>query len=531
MQTQVLIVGGGPVGLGLAVDLAMRDIQSVVVERKTEPSPIPKGQNLTGRTVEHFHFWDAADALRAERVQPEGFGASGVTTYASLTSGYHYDWLSRHWVRPYYFQGNERVPQYGTERVLRRRAIELPQVTARFGDSVVAVEQQPGYASATVQSTDGAESEVKADYLVACDGAHSRVVAQSGIPVTRTDHDKRMVLLVFKSVELHELLQQRFPGVSFFNVLHPDYDGYWLFFGRVDITTFFFHAPVPVDTERNNFDFEGFVQRAAGAEFSLEIEHIGFWDLRISQADAYQSGRIFVAGDAAHSHPPYGGYGINTGFEDIRNLGWKLSAQLKGWGGDALLSTYHEERHPVFRSTAEDFIDKAIVSDKTFLQQYSPLKDRAIFEAEWSKRGGGAQQEVDAFEPHYAGSSIVADDGAAADSAPSAVGAHRFEAVAGHHLAPLALHDNRNVYEALGRDFTLLVIGSGGTQATAMADVAARMKIPLRVVSEPMTDELARYQARYILVRPDHFVAWAGQEIPADAGLAVIKNAIAAANP
>jgi 2-polyprenyl-6-methoxyphenol hydroxylase-like FAD-dependent oxidoreductase len=136
-------------------------------------------------------------------------------------------------------------------------------------------------------------------------------------------------------------------------VLHPKLDGYWKFFGRVDLgTTWFFHAPVPPDTTRDNFDFERFLHEAAGAEFDVAFEHIGFWDLRFAVADTYRQGRLFIAGDAAHSHPPYGGYGINSGFEDAANLSWKLAATLQGWGGPGLLDSYTAERQPVFASTA-----------------------------------------------------------------------------------------------------------------------------------------------------------------------------------
>ena len=142
-----------------------------------------------------------------------------------------------------------------------------------------------------------------------------------------------MVLLVFRSTRLHELLG-KFPGKSFYNVLHPDLRGYWKFFGRVDLgTTWFFHAPVPPGTTKDNFDFRALLYDAVGAEFDVQFDHVGFWELRFALADTYRKGRLFVAGDAAHSHPPYGGYGINSGFEDATNLGWKLAATLEGWAG------------------------------------------------------------------------------------------------------------------------------------------------------------------------------------------------------
>ena len=192
-----------------------------------------------------------------------------------------------------------------------------------------------------------------------------------------------MALLVFTSTELHELLQ-RYPGKAIYKVLHPDLEGYWLFFGRVDHgTSWFFHAPVPPGTTKENFDFKAMLHRAVGQPFNLEFEHIGLWELRVAIADHYRAGRVFIAGDAAHSHPPYGGYGVNTGFEDARNLGWKLAAVLAGWGGEGLLDSYEAERRPVFASTAKDFIERYIEKDRQMLAEFSPEKYMKAFLAAW----------------------------------------------------------------------------------------------------------------------------------------------------
>src|SRR5207237_811111 len=225
---------------------------------------------------------------------------------------------------------------------------------------------------------------LRADYVVGCDGSRSMIRARAGITQTLSDHDRLMVLLVFRTHELHRLLQ-RYPGKSFYSVLHPDLEGYWKFFGRVDLgSTWFFHAPVPAGTTKDNFEFRQHLHSAAGAEFDVEFEHIGFWELRFAIADAYRKGRIFIAGDAAHSHPPYGGYGVNTGLEDARNLGWKLAAALQGWAGQDLLASYSDERQPVFQSTARDFIEKVIAADRIFLEAFNPQRDRGAFEREWN---------------------------------------------------------------------------------------------------------------------------------------------------
>ena len=521
-EISVVIVGGGPVGLGLAIEMGQRGVRCLVVERHHQPQPIPRGQNLTQRTMEHFHFWHAEAALRAARTMPPEYGIGGLTAYGTLLGPYHYDWLQRELVKPFYFTANERLPQYATEAVLRARVAELPKVTLLLGWSVDSLSQDGDGVTVQLADRSGAgRRSITTDYVVGCDGSRSVVREQAGITETKTDHDRRMVLLVFSSEELHRLLA-RYPGKSFYNVLHPDLDGYWQFFGRVDLgSTWFFHAPVPLGTTRDNYDFTALLHRAAGAEFTAEIEHVGFWDLRVATADHYAAGRVFIAGDAAHSHPPYGGYGINTGFEDATNLGWKLAAVLHGWGGPALLASYEAERRPVFLSTASDFIERSIIADRDFLRAFDPARDRAAFERHWAERGGGAKGEVNAFEPHYEGSPIV--EGALGGS-PSAKGGHRFEARPGHHLAPQPLADGRNVYDALGDGFTLLCIGVDASAAAPFQQAATHMGLPLSIVTDTAEAGRELYGAALVLVRPDQFVAWAGQAAP-DASM-VLRRAV-----
>jgi len=148
--TQVVIVGGGPVGLGLAIDLGQRGVSCVLVERYISPQPIPKGQNLTQRTLEHFYFWGAEAELRAARTIPPNYGIGGMTSYGTLLSGYRYDWLQRELVRPYYFTDNERLPQYATEAVLRQRLSQLQNVETVYGWSASGITQDAGGAQVTI---------------------------------------------------------------------------------------------------------------------------------------------------------------------------------------------------------------------------------------------------------------------------------------------------------------------------------------------------------------------------------------------
>lgn len=522
-DTDVLIVGGGPVGIGLAIELGQRGIKCVVVERYSTPQQVPKGQNLSQRTMEHFQFWGIEEELRKARTIPPEYGIGGLTTYRTLLSDYAYDWLKREVVRPYYFADNERLPQYATEEVLRNRVSQLDSVETLYGWSADTVVQGGDGIEATISEHNGnGKRQISARYVVGCDGARSLVREQAGITQTRNDHDKLMVLLVFRSTALHELLR-RYPGKSFYNVLHPELEGYWRFFGRVDLgSTWFFHAPVPMNTTKDNFDFKSYLHRSVGAEFDVEIEYIGFWDLRFATADQYRNGRIFIAGDAAHSHPPYGAFGVNTGFEDARNLGWKLSAVLDGWAEENILQTYDEERRPVFESTAKDFIESVIEKDRKFLDEFSPENDKDAFEHEWQKRASGTGGEMNSYEPNYRGSSIVFGP---ANAQCNAIGPHSFTARAGHHLAPQMLSSGRDVYDELGEGFTLLALDADAKDIDAFQLAADKLRVPLKIILDRQTSDTEKYEAKWILIRPDQFVAWAGDEVVNDP-LEIIAKAV-----
>jgi len=518
-RCQVVIVGGGPVGMALAVNLSLRGISCAVVERHLEPQRIPKGQNLLQRSVEHFWFWGIADELRAARVMSPDYPMNGIVAYGSLTSPYWYAPPQRELLNPYYFLENERLPQYCMESVLRRKAASLSNVETRFGWSAETVGQDAGGVRVTiVREADGARDVLEADYAVGCDGSNSLVRQQVGITRSGADFGQLMVLTVFRSRALSEALNQRFPPRSTYRVMHQDLKGYWQFFGRVDDDEgFFFHAPVPANTTRVNFDFHGLMEKIAGFSFTCDFDHVGFWDLQVAVADSYQVGRIFIAGDAAHSHPPYGGYGLNNGLEDSVNLGWKLAARLKGWGGEALLASYGEERHPIFRETGDDFIAARIEGDRDFFDRYNPDRDRAAFERAWKTHAETAAPRMLNYEPHYEGSAIVAGPPGAKCSAH---GAHDFTARTGHHLPPQMLSCGRNVYEALGRDFTLLSFGGGDDAVEAFEQAAGERNVPLDIVRDSRDGGRESYGSKLVLVRPDQYIAWCGDRAPEDvAGL------------
>ncbi len=500
--------------MALAVDLGQRGATCAVVERHITPQLIPKGQNLTQRTLEHFYFWNCVEELRAARFLPPGYPIGGVTAYGNLMSDFWYTDSGRAPAPDFYFQLNERLPQYQTEAVLRARVKDLPSVTTMFGWNAQSFAQTDNGVSVRIQQ-DGwpyEDETIEGQFLVACDGARSSIRETLSIDRSGADFDQKMLLAVFRSKELHEGLN-RFPERTTYRVLKPELQGYWQFFGRVDVGEgWFFHAPVPRDATPESYDFLGLLHEAAGFNFSAEFDHVGFWELRIMVAEQYRHGRVFIAGDAAHSHPPYGGFGLNNGLEDVTNLGWKLTAALKGWGGEALLDSYGLERRPIFVETGEAMIAGGIEKDRAFLNRHNPENDGPEWPQRWQEFEAESKSRRMSYEPHYEGSPVV-------DGPPNGVcsiyGRHTFAAQAGHHLAPLPLSTGRNVFEELGPDFTLLAFGAEESHVAALK--AAANNVPVKVVPDTQAGGREKYEAKLVLVRPDQYVAWAGNAPPPEA--------------
>lgn len=528
----VIVVGGGPVGMGLAIELGQRGVVTLVVERHIEPQMVPKGQNLTTRTMEHFNRWGIEANIRERRPLSKRY-TNGFTLYGSLFSEYRYQLQARDLVREYYYAGADRLPQYETEYALRSRASDLENVTVAFGTEAVDVTQAKSGATVMLRQYRGTTTRtVSCKYVVGCDGSRSVVRECGGIAETtsekRNDH---MALIVFRSETLDKRLNAEHPSGYFFNIMRPELSGYWSSIGRVSNNhDFFFHAPIAEDIEPGSMDFQKFVRDVLGENFDMEVTYGGLWQLRVSVAKTFRNDRIFIAGDAAHSHPPYGGFGINIGFEDARNLGWKLAARVKGWGGEQLLDSYSVERRATFVSTSDTFIAGPIAFDAQFLATYSPSKDEVAFKQAWGNRADHAKEAVYKFACEYVGSPVIAGPtqiliGEKQFSEPSAIGGHSFVAKPGFHMAPATLSSGQNFYDVRGDGFTLLALDADDESIAKVRRAAEKRQVPLTVIRDKAEGQLRRYEARLVLVRPDDYVAWVAHDGPEAATPNIVEKA------
>jgi 2-polyprenyl-6-methoxyphenol hydroxylase-like FAD-dependent oxidoreductase len=514
----VLIAGAGPVGLALAVELALRGVECLVVEPRPQPTRLrPRAKTLNARTMEHARRWGLAGRLRAAAPLPVSWSqdVSFCTTFLGreITRFTGVLGLADDGDSP---ERGQQMPQYVLEEVLREVAAELPTVDLRLGWRLDRLDTSaPGHVRATVSDPAGVAHAMTAEYVIGADGARSAVREQIGARYVGATALRPNTGLVFRSRELVDavphppavqtwLLNRQTPGM-----MGPiDRDGLWwlIAFG--------------VDGRAADFDAARLIGGALGREpgaLPVEVVSTDPWTARMELVDRCRSGRVFLVGDAAHLNPPFGGHGLNTGIGDAVDLGWKLAAVLAGWGGPGLLDSYEAERRPLHRRV----IDEATANMATLapellgdgLDEPGPDGDRARAAAaariEQTKRAeyfstdlvlGHRYQESPVLPagpalPPGAGPSGAEPRPAAADSG---------HAVTGRRLPHQWLTAGLSTLDLVTGEHAILTAdGELGARA-ARAATAAGLPVTVTTLDRP---PMHRLGAELLVVRPDQVVA------------------------
>lgn len=525
-RTQVLIAGGGPVGLAAAVELGQRGIDCVVVEpREVVSHARPRCKTVNVRTMEHLRRWGLADRLRARAPLPVSWSQDIV--FATSLTGRE---LSRfHGVLGLSPQGDrfpepgQQAPQYVLEELLREVVAGLAHVTLVTGSTVTVVKQDPDQVHVTITATGGVDTMIRADYVLGCDGPRSTVREQVG-SAYHGEHALRPNFgMVFRAPDLWSHVPHG-PAVQYWTV-NPEAPA---LLGPIDRTGTWWIIAFGVDRDTGERRAHEIIDAAAGAPVDATVLSTDPWTAHMQLVDHARVGRVFLAGDAAHLNPPFGGHGLNTGIGDAVDLGWKLAAVLHGWGGPGLLDSYETERRPVQERVIQAAAENMMTLSGELLADNLEDNDAAGARARRAAHERIQQTKAAEFHAldlvldlvHDRSQVIIHDENRLTDRTERETP----EAQAGARLGHVWLADGRSLYDVLGAWMTLLVVldRSVGDDARAEDAVcslqrAARERgVPLEVVELPGRGVAERYGARLVLVRPDQYVAWRSDRAPLD---------------
>jgi 2-polyprenyl-6-methoxyphenol hydroxylase-like FAD-dependent oxidoreductase len=501
----VIIVGAGPVGLGLACDLGQRGVDCLLIERRDGTVEVPRQSMVSARNMEFCRHWGVAQTVRTA-VWPENHPRDFV--YLASMRGCE---LLRMKV-PSYRERDRRdftpeaacpCPQIYFDPILAKRARSLPAVTLAYNTRLDRFAQDD--TGVTVHVTDlatGAVRTLRSRYLVGCDGSSGAVRGALGYGVEGLGTISNSVNLFFRSTELATA-----------------HDKGWARFYRPINDTGCWGELIPIDGKElwrltvfdeplSKADPGSLLEKLVGGPFAYEMINVSPWQRRDYVAKRYGEARVFIAGDAAHECSPTGGIGMHTGLEEAVNLGWKLTAMVEGWGGPALLQSYEAERRPI-----------AVRNAGLATQSYNAL---AALPG-WSEGQTGWQANTAwlSIPEHiklgycYEDSPICVADGTPApvmdpkQFVPSARPGAR---------APHAwLDDGRSTLDLFGDGFVLVQLGAHAPDAAPLQRAAGDQGMPMRTVAIADAEIAALYETQLVLVRPDGHVAWRGDDIPADA--------------
>ena len=536
----VLIVGGGPVGLTLGIDLAIRGIDCLIVEQRREVTRHPKATLLGARSMELLRRWGLDEAVFGAAVPPDCPYAIVFTTRLAAHELGRFTGPSIADVRardaaaaarfpelawsPY---GKTQIGQQALEPVLRAKADAMPGLDLRLGARVVEIDQDADGVTATLEPhAGGPRSTVRAAYAVACDGGGSRVRKALGIRLNGRGAMRANVSFYFRAPGFLEAHGKGLANLYF--VFAPDSFGVFTAIDGVALWNYQHYFLDPAK-ETHALDPAAVLAAAMGKPFDFELLATTHWHHHQSVAARYRSGRVFLAGDAAHLFCPTGGVGMNTGIGDACDLGWKLAAVLQGWGGEALLGSYEAERKPVavrnslISAGNSDKIDMVMAEVPAGID--APDGDGQAARHRLSATVHWLARQFNSTGTHlgyrYADSPVIVADGTAEPPDDTAVVVP--STWPGSRLPHAWLPDGRSTLDLVGRDFALLVSGSGDAASVdALVAAFAETGVPIRC-HRLDGDALATLMERpYVLVRPDGHVGWRSRHPPAAAAAGAI---------
>jgi 2-polyprenyl-6-methoxyphenol hydroxylase-like FAD-dependent oxidoreductase len=529
--TDVAIIGGGPAGLMLAIELGCRGVPCAVLEEDAAPPDAPKANATSSRTMEHYRRRGFADEVRAlglaadhpqdvvycTRLAGRELARFSIPSRTeALNRSSFGDYGEQSWPTP---ELPHRGQQMLIEPVLRAQAQRYPSVDLMLGwraESVAIGDQQVRIRASRVLT--GETTELQARYVVGCDGPRSMVRKTCGIRYSGQSDEVRdffggqMLSVYFTSSGLYPVLgKQRAWQYWAVNAVQR---GLLMAINGVD--QFLFCLQLRPGQTAESVDYRSAMFAAIGQEFDFDLINTGSWQAGFTLvADRFREGPAFIAGDAAHLFTPTGGMGYNTSVDDAVNLGWKLAAVVKGWAGEALLDSYEAERKPIaHRNTT---FARAMADSIGSIKVPANVDGDGV-DAEQVRRqlGEALSQHVrNEFNIpglqlglRYEGSPIVAPDG----EPPTADEPNHYIPTARPGArAPHIWLNGQSLFDMFGRDFTLLCFTpEAAADGKRWQQTAASMGLPLELLVCDSHEAHALYGADQVLIRPDHHVAWRG---------------------
>jgi 2-polyprenyl-6-methoxyphenol hydroxylase-like FAD-dependent oxidoreductase len=523
-EVPVLIVGGGPVGLTASLLLSRQGIRSLLVERHPGTAVLPKARGINARTMEMYRQIGIEQAVRDAGLPNE---RTGFTIWTESLAGREIErrvpgqrGIANRGISPVL---NCLCAQDDLEPVLRRFAEAEELAELRFSTEMTAVDQdEEGVTATFTDRVNGGTSSVRAQYLIAADGAQSRVrplVAREMIGRERV-YDSVNILF---NADLRRWVEDR-PANLYF-VEQPDLRATFLTINANDRWGYLIHSLKQYGWTAADFTPERCIEvirRGAGVlDLPVNILGVSGWEASAIVADRYRYRRFFLAGDAAHEMPPTGGFGLNTGVQDAQNLCWKLAAVLKGEAGDALLDTYDAERRPTGTTITMNALENALSMGRDIRGDDAAAKlPRAAFLNELGLIFGAS----------YESAAVIAD-GTSPPLIDDPVTEYVPVARPGHRAPHVWLQRNGervSTIDLFGRGFVLLTGPDGRPWLEALDELAASPwpEVAFHTVgagdlSDPDDGFLDAYAIGHngaVLIRPDGYVGWRCPSLAPDPG-------------